>query len=401
MTQLSEVFLAGGTVEKEDNILWKTCLIPGRIELTPGGGGRKLDKPLIFVEGNATNDEEIGLQDIYEAFEDRAIQNVTVPLTHKNLLLENTGFARKMRWAEENGKKVLQAGFEILDPEVAEKVELGTIADVSCGILRNYRKQRNGKTYKSAVEHIALTNYPWVDGMGAFTKLSADDDIEEIPVDGFYFSEQQERVDLAYVSKNRDDSAIVTKAWVKRHMQESFQSHVADFHNPNPVLTAAEKKKLASKRRKNGAPKLPAKGTAGSFETTGGKGVPARPYHKTKLSEASDNRLARLNLAINHETDSGNMFDYTAKGVEDITNIGRIVHWDDKNSLVLRQHMLEDELDTTCPDCLLVDFTVGKALLQDENGQHWVAGYSINEDGDVELHPRDEWTAFDPEDINN
>lgn len=352
MTQLSEVFLAGGTVEKEDNILWKTCLVPGRIELTPGPGGRKLDKPLIFVEGNATNDEEIGLQDIYDAFEESAIQNVTVPLSHSNKILENTGFARKMRWAEEDGKRVLQAGFEIIDPDVAERVEDGRIADVSCGILKNYRKQRTGKTYKSACDHIALTNYPWVEGMSGFTKLS-----EDMETEGYFFSEQEENIDFA---------------------------EVTPVPEPDPPVAPLDPLKSASQKRLQ-------------------KGSVRR--ETVKLSESNPVKLASakrqgLNLAINHETDSGNMFDYTAKGVEDITNIGRIVHWDDKNSLVLRQHLVEDALDTEFPDCLLVDFTVGKALLQDENGQHWVAGYSINEDGDVEIHPREEWTSFDPEDNN-
>lgn len=192
MTELDEIFFAGGSIEQEegDPIIWKTVLSQGRLELTPGPYGSKVKKPLIIVEGRSSDpNEEIGLQDLLDSYEAGAIQHVTVPTSHSNTLLENTGFIRGMRIAEENGRKVLKAGFEFKDPDILNRVKQGTIADVSCGILKGYERQRDGRKFNAVVDHIALTNKPWVDGMTPFAQFA-----DEVDASGFYFAEE---IDLA------------------------------------------------------------------------------------------------------------------------------------------------------------------------------------------------------------
>lgn len=189
MTDLDEVFFANGNVIAEEggdpNLVWKTVLSPGRLELTPGPGGKRNKKPLIIIEGHSDDPtKEIGLADLLDSFEKGAIQHVTIPTSHDNRVLENTGFIRNMRMAQENGKNVLQAAFEFTEPEVLEKVKRGSIANVSCGILRNYDRQRDGQRFNSVVDHIALTNRPWVDGM---TPFSEDTDLNP---EGFYFADE-------------------------------------------------------------------------------------------------------------------------------------------------------------------------------------------------------------------
>lgn len=478
---MDEVFLANGRVERDEtdpNLIWKTVLTPGRLELTPGPGGRRQEKPLIVVEGNSPDPSKIiGLQDLFDAYEDGAFRHVTIPLSHENKLLENTGFAKKVRFTEENGKKVLQAAFLFTEPDIRDKVERGTIADVSCGILKNHIRQRDGKMYASAIEHIALTNKPWVDDMGSFTKLSDDD--EEI--NSYCFSDQVEDEELNL--SLRDNSDIVKKAWIKRHANHHFMvsqeagsvrktaggfqaHHFASGHKslhpsaeeaqnaveaahtlhtassiPDPSkmtprelsdqyenFRASQPGDLPSEKG-NPVKKAAAKRT-GSTKYLGRQPTAEEvariraPKKKKKAEspqgESKDNwsdtsskdalllasarrRGESIDLAaIGNEHSGQQMFDYVAKGMVDMTNnSGTRIVWDDRNSMVVRQHDLEDTLDQDFPGVMLLDFTPSKALVNDENGQYWIAGYSVDDNGDAEFHPQAEWTAFTPETEDN
>lgn len=285
MTELAEVFFANGSVEQEegDPIIWKTILTPGRLELTPGPNGTKVKKPLNIVEGHSDDPTSIGLQDLMDSYEAGAIQHVTIPTSHSNNVLENTGFLRGLRMVQENGKNVLKAGLEFLDPAVREKVNQGTIANVSCGILKNYERQRDGRMFNAIIDHVALTNKPWVDGMTPFS---------ENPAEGFYFADE---VDLAVYNQSTN------------------------------------------------AP-----------------------------------------------------FDYTAHGVEEINPTDTSgVKWDASISMLARRHVLDDTIDADCPGCELIDFTPTKILVE-ENDQMYVTGYTVETDGSIKIHPREEWLEYTP-----
>jgi hypothetical protein len=106
---------------------------------------------------------------LVESAEEQAFPHITVPLSHENGILENTGYVRQLAVADaDDGEQLLMAGIEFTDPSVKDKVLNGSIADTSVGIKFNYRNKRSGKTYPYALEHVALTQQPWIDGLPGF-----------------------------------------------------------------------------------------------------------------------------------------------------------------------------------------------------------------------------------------
>src|SRR5687768_7888344 len=120
---LCEFYFADGEVTDSDSsdLVWKEILRTGSWAYRPGPGQTPQPVPLKVVEGEA-GEGEIGLADIIAAYEDGAIQHVTVPTTHEDRPEENTGFVRALRVEEsENGGKRLMAGIEFTEPDVKER----------------------------------------------------------------------------------------------------------------------------------------------------------------------------------------------------------------------------------------------------------------------------------------
>lgn len=152
-----------------EGLIWAPIIRSGTLAMRPGPNGTKEHKPLVFVSGHATDHvKEIGLADLVDAFNDRAVEHVTIPKTHANDTLENTGTIVKMRIDDSTlrpGEKVIVAGHKFTDADVEKKVLEGSVLSRSCGILHAYTNTETGKTYPHVVEHTALTNRPWVTGM--------------------------------------------------------------------------------------------------------------------------------------------------------------------------------------------------------------------------------------------
>jgi hypothetical protein len=170
-----DLLLEGKTdlAKDSDGLIWAPILRSGTLACRPdptAPNGRKMD-PLVFVAGHASSAKEIGLADLKAAFEETAVQHVTIPKTHQNNEFENTGFIEKLKIADSTlrpGEKVLLAGHKFLDADAESRVERGLIANRSCGILHGYQNTETGKTYPHVIEHVALTNKPWVSGMEAY-----------------------------------------------------------------------------------------------------------------------------------------------------------------------------------------------------------------------------------------
>lgn len=187
-----EVFVRDGMGENfdntpdADNLIWAPVLRSGMLACRPGAGGEKKREPLVFVPGKASDPrKEIGLENLVEAFYDGAIQHVTIPTSHDNGVLDNTGFIRGLKIVDSQklpGEKVLLAAHDFRDPTVRQKVQLGTVANRSCGILYDYVNTETGKTYPQALEHVALTNKPWVTGMAAYGESTFSDEREVVPM---------------------------------------------------------------------------------------------------------------------------------------------------------------------------------------------------------------------------
>lgn len=167
-----------------DGLMWEPIIRTGTWAMRPGPRGQKKRVPLQVVSGRASDArKQIGLQDIIDAFEDEAIQHVTVPLSHDNKLEENQGFIDKLKVVKAKVKNqstkkleevsVLMGGYRITEPDTKGKMERGTYANRSAGLIYDYTDTERGKTWKVVLEHVAITNRPWITGMAAFGRKIA------------------------------------------------------------------------------------------------------------------------------------------------------------------------------------------------------------------------------------
>lgn len=150
----------------EDGLIYKAICKTGTLALSPGPGQIDVEQPLQLTS-------EL-FQQIKESVDEQAFPYVTIPQTHGNGMLENTGYVRNVEVRPSTnpkdppGTEVLWAGLDFTEPEIKDKVLRGTIPDTSIGVKFNYRNKRTGKTYPAALEHVALTHQPWVDGLEPF-----------------------------------------------------------------------------------------------------------------------------------------------------------------------------------------------------------------------------------------
>lgn len=184
---LAEVHFAATAAERLDEqgaddqqksvFVKKEILRTGEWPVIPTGAG--IDpRPLKIVrEGSSKQDEGIiSMEEVMANWEKRVIASPQIPLSddekndHLNLTRNNTGFIRDL-WVEdsEDGSR-MWAKMEFTEPEVGEKVLRGTFADVSCGIPWHVRTR--GETFGTCLEHVALTNRPFIDGLGPFLAAS-------------------------------------------------------------------------------------------------------------------------------------------------------------------------------------------------------------------------------------
>lgn len=152
--------------EGEDGLIYKPICKTGTLALSPGPGQTDSEVPLELTD-------EL-FDQLVMSVEERAFPYVTIPQTHENQMMENTGYIRSLVKrpstdpTDPEGTNVLWAGHQFTEPDVKEKVLRGTIPDTSIGVKFNYRNKRSGKLYPAALEHVALTHQPWVDGLDSF-----------------------------------------------------------------------------------------------------------------------------------------------------------------------------------------------------------------------------------------
>ena len=195
---MAELFLSeAGEAEVEDNLVWKPIMREGTWKFSPGAGGA-VQKPITVVKSGKSDAENLilSMSELKKNFESGAVEHVTIPASHKDTVLENTGFIRKLRFTkDEQGRTVLEAGMDFTEPDVKEKALRGTIANTSAGVLFDYIHKESGKRFRSVLAHAALTNRPWLNGMKPFG-VNASDDLKvlgfsEEPIDS---SERREEM---------------------------------------------------------------------------------------------------------------------------------------------------------------------------------------------------------------
>lgn len=184
----AEIHLAGSEQRDENGLVIKEILREGEWPVIPTNFGR-VNKPLRVVR-NGKSDQDAGiiaLEELVANFKSGAIPNVQIPLSdsqqdHKNTTRLNTGFVRDLRIEDKEDGARLVADMEFTEPDVRERTLRGTYADVSCGIP--WQVTSRGKDFGACLEHVAITNKPFIDSLGPFLAMSADEQ-DELQVDLF------------------------------------------------------------------------------------------------------------------------------------------------------------------------------------------------------------------------
>lgn len=215
-----EIFMANGSVDESDGLIWKDILYEDEWAYRPGQGQKPTPVPLKVVAGHATNQfREIGMQDLIDAFNDGAIDHVTIPTSHEDKPHENTGFIRRLKVEDRGGKKYLRAGMEFTEPEIEGKANRGSIANTSVGVIFDYVQKKTGKKYSQVLGHVALTNKPWINGMKPFGVAASegyeDDEITPLMLENVVwdtdksFESLREKVQRALSSDNANSNCYV------------------------------------------------------------------------------------------------------------------------------------------------------------------------------------------------
>jgi hypothetical protein len=190
-TAYAEVHLAGTEQREEQGFVVKEILRTGTWKVTPTRGGVKNVPLTIIRDGKSDRDNNvISLSELVENFSALDMR-VQIPLSdddddHKNITATNTGYVRDIWIVDSADGSKLVAKMEFTEPDVKDKVLRGTYADVSCGIP--WQVVSRGTTYGTSLEHVAITNRPFIDNLGPFIAMSDENRKVEI----LHFAEQPE-----------------------------------------------------------------------------------------------------------------------------------------------------------------------------------------------------------------
>lgn len=120
------------------------------------------------------------LENIVYAFDAGAYERVPVPWGHGPLGSDmdhatrfNTGWVRQLQIEADSaraGEYVLVAWIEFVDQEALAKIRQGSVWNVSVMLAWDVQRPSDGKVFPLALKHVALTNFPWVEGMAGFSR---------------------------------------------------------------------------------------------------------------------------------------------------------------------------------------------------------------------------------------
>jgi len=202
--EASELFFDDATETdplEENGLIWKSFLREGNWLYTPGPKG-PIKKNLKIVKNGPSDKYKniISMEEVKQNFEQQVFDNVSVPLSHKDLTEENTGHVRKMRWGkDEKGRNILEAGLEITEPDIKGKILRKTIPNVSAGVLWDYIKKDTGKKYTTVMNHLALVSHPYISELAPFSE--SDNKILDISC----FSEQEMAGNVEVITLSDDE----------------------------------------------------------------------------------------------------------------------------------------------------------------------------------------------------
>ena len=187
---MSEIHFATGAVEESEGLVVKEILRTGEWPVIPTAGGL-IKKPLRVIRDGTSSksDGVISMSELLTHFKAGIPHRVQVPLSdeanndHKNTTRLNTGFVRDLWITDEGDSSKLVAKIHFTEPDVREKVLRGTFDDVSCGIPWDLKVR--GQQFGACLEHVCITNKPFIDGLGPFLALSDGEEHVEVAIAHF------------------------------------------------------------------------------------------------------------------------------------------------------------------------------------------------------------------------
>jgi hypothetical protein len=177
-------FAATAQEETSSGLVRKEILRTGSWPVIPTKGGI-VKKPLTIVLDGESNRENgvISLAAVKRGFDAlKGKFKVQVPLSdddddHKNITRLNTGYVEELFI---QGDKLV-ADILFTEADVKQKVLNRTYSDVSCGIP--WEMVSRGEKYITPLEHLCITNRPFIDGLGEFIAMS--DGAEQVEITHF------------------------------------------------------------------------------------------------------------------------------------------------------------------------------------------------------------------------
>lgn len=235
--------LADGT---EASVIWKDVLVEGEYPVTPGPTGPIKRKLTVIAEGQSSREQNIvAMSDLIEAHEDGAFKYVTVPTTHRDHGVDNTGYVPRPgglrvieKTVEGAARKVMQAALGFTEPDIKGKVQRGSIPDCSAGIFYDWWNKHKDKRYRSAMKHVALTPTPFMGNLEAFPPIFASDeeiDEDNITVQHFQFDDG---ADGGETTSSRGQQAEVV--WIEHKSMNALRQKVEEALNPKPAPDAEQ-----------------------------------------------------------------------------------------------------------------------------------------------------------------
>lgn len=172
--------------DESTGLVQKEILRTGYWPVLPTRAGL-VKKPLTIVrDGKSDRDKGIiALAELVENF-NKLDYRVQIPLAesaddHKNATRENTGFVEDIWIVDGQDGSKLVAKMNFTEDDVKEKVLRGTYADVSCGIPFKFASR--GEEFGAVLEHVCITNRPFISGLGEFIALAEPE--REVEVDHY------------------------------------------------------------------------------------------------------------------------------------------------------------------------------------------------------------------------
>jgi hypothetical protein len=153
-----ELFLEDtGDFEERDGLLWTPICRTGTWMRSPLPGG----KPLKLTKEH--------FEQAVDAFNGKAWEYVTIPLTHDDRVDENTGYIQGLEIRDDPtrpGEYRLWGGHKFTEPEIEDKVRRKSIIGRSVLLaIGGHRDTETGKFWPTVLKHVALTNKPWLNGL--------------------------------------------------------------------------------------------------------------------------------------------------------------------------------------------------------------------------------------------